>query len=96
MFNILSVLVLLPIELVTHYLETVSLEIVGVTDSNATFTNPNFFHYLTEPLIDLIIQLDKDQLKKIGTNESFGNESLILHFCKNETKSECERNIFFS
>jgi hypothetical protein len=92
MFNILSVLVFLPLELVSNYLETVSAEIVGVTNSNATI--PEWIQFLklaTEPLIDLIIQLDKEQLKKIGSNESFGNESLILHFCDKEPHKKCSK-----
>jgi solute carrier family 34 (sodium-dependent phosphate cotransporter) len=77
MFNILSVLVFLPIELASGYLEKLTGLIVGATGSSSV-SNPDFMKAITQPLIKLIIQLDYNALKNIGLEGSFGNESLIL------------------
>jgi hypothetical protein len=103
MFNILSVLIFLPIELIvaslnngSGYLKVISKLIVESTSSNSTISNPNFMKEITGPFVNLIIQLDEEVLKILGTNASDGTEKLIKHNCtKNLTTVKCEFIIYY-
>ena len=81
-FNFLSVLVLLPLELATHYTEIVSGEIIKLINFETSVTEPEFLSAITKPLTNKIIQVDKDVLTQIAKNLTFGNETLIKHFCE--------------
>ena len=102
-FNILSVLIFLPIELIvaslnngSGYLKVVSKLIVESTSSNSTISNPNFMKEITGPFVDLIIQLDKEVLKILGTNASDGTEKLIKHNCTNPPDNKCKFAVYYS
>lgn len=85
MFNYLSVFVLLPIEILTGYLRIVSGLIVDkLFTQSSSQKEPEFLTVITKPFTNLIIQLDKDVLNAIATNNIVGNETLIKHFCNNE------------
>ena len=45
-------------------------------------TEPEFLSAITKPLTNKIIQVDKDVLTQIAKNLTFGNETLIKHFCE--------------
>ena len=83
MFNCLSVIVLLPIEMATGFLEVLTRVIVNALlkhDINAK--EPEMLSALTKPLTNKIVQLDKDVLSTIAksnTSEDFG---LLKKNCK--------------
>jgi hypothetical protein len=83
MFNLLTVLVLLPVELSFRYLETVSLFLVGpLHHSNPNVKEPEMIGAITKPLTESIIQIDKKVLDSIASNKSADNSSLIKRNCK--------------
>jgi sodium-dependent phosphate cotransporter len=58
MFNWLTVIVLLPVELITRYLERLTLALVNVADfSNSGGGNQKFLKVITEPFTNLIVQV---------------------------------------
>lgn len=81
-FNCLSVLVLLPIEVVFHYLYHVTNEIIGVMnitpDTNA---NKELLTRITNPLTNLVIQLDTDQVLKNVVLKTEGIPTTLLKTC---------------
>ena len=58
-FNWLTVIVLLPVEVVTGYLFRVSQAIVNSTEFAGGGSKHKFFKVLTEPLTDRIVQVDR-------------------------------------
>lgn len=82
-FNLLSVLVLLPIEILFGYLEHTSGWLVTLFLSNGSNNakEPEMLTLITKPLTNAIIQLDKKVLESIAQNSSNANETLIKHFC---------------
>lgn len=85
MFNLLTVLVLLPIELSTRYLESISLLLVQPLSSKSTNAKePELLNAITKPLTDSIIQIDKSVLDKIAVNQTADNSTLIKQFCKSK------------
>ncbi len=72
-FNWLSVLILLPLELATRYLERLTDSIIKGINTNSTVSeNPEFLKKITKPFTNLVIQLDKKIITLIaqGVNET--------------------------
>ncbi len=71
-FNWLSVLILLPLELATRYLERLTGTIIKGINTNTTTENPEFLKKITKPFTNLVIQLDKKFITLIaqGANET--------------------------
>ena len=91
MFNILTVLVLLPLEVAVGYLEYTSGILVGPLQRSSSNTNtkePEMLNAITKPLTDIIIQIDKAILDKIATNETSDDVKLIKKICKKGTHSD--------
>lgn len=88
-FNWLSVLVLLPLEIATGYLERLSAEIVHSLKLHTdTGVNKNFLTVITKPFTDLIIQIDKDVIKKIAMGElADESQTIIQHLCCDKIKN---------
>lgn len=82
-FNLLSVLVLLPIEILTGYLQYSTKALVGllVSSSSGSTKELELLTALTKPLTNSIIQLDKSVLEAIAQNTSKPGDTLIKHFC---------------
>jgi sodium-dependent phosphate cotransporter len=80
-FNFLSVIILLPLELVSRFSEVLSGEIVSLIKLDASLKEPEMLNAITKPLTTKIIQLDKSVLDLIAKNQSTGNETLIKHIC---------------
>lgn len=81
MFNWLSVIILLPIEVITHYLYWLSNALTSNIkgDSNA---NQDLLKALTSPFTKLIIQLDKKVITNIAIGQKeYINKSLIKSSC---------------
>ena len=81
-FNFLSVIVLLPIELATRYSEEVSNAIVKQISFDSSIKEPELLNAITKPLTSRIVQLDRSVLDLIAKNQTKGNETLIKHICK--------------
>ncbi|NXO55745.1 NPT2A protein, partial [Aramus guarauna] len=81
-FNWLSVLVLLPLEVVTGYLHHVTRLVVATFNIRSGKDAPDLLKIITEPFTKLIIQLDKSVITGIATgDESLRNRSLIRTWC---------------
>ncbi|NXK90924.1 NPT2A protein, partial [Formicarius rufipectus] len=81
-FNWLSVLVLLPLEVVSGYLHHVTRLVVATFNIRSGKDAPDLLKIITEPFTKLIIQLDKSVITGIATgDESLRNRSLIRVWC---------------
>ena len=76
MFNILSVIILLPLESASGYLFHFTEYIVG--NSNTTKINDvDFLKAITDPVTKLIVQLDKKKLENIAINKTCCEDGLL-------------------
>ncbi|XP_057585462.1 sodium-dependent phosphate transport protein 2B isoform X2 [Hippopotamus amphibius kiboko] len=92
-FNWLSVLVLLPLEAATHYLELLTNLVVESFRIKNGEDAPELLKVITDPFTKLIIQLDKGILNQIAMNdETAQNKSLIKIWCKTFSNTT-ERNV---
>ncbi|XP_061048126.1 sodium-dependent phosphate transport protein 2B isoform X2 [Eubalaena glacialis] len=92
-FNWLSVLVLLPLEAATHYLERLTNLVVETFNFKNGEDAPELLKVITDPFTKLIIQLDKKVINQIAMNdETAKNKSMIKIWCKTFT-SLTERNV---
>lgn len=85
MFNWLSAFVLLIVETMTGYLETVTGYLVehmhGSKNSNSTETgakSPDFLKVLTRPFTNVVVQLDKNVLQGWATNDPLYVNATIM------------------
>ena len=93
MFNWLTVIVLLPVEMIFGYLENVTyLCVKSLERKNGTHEKePELLNVIIKPLTNLIIQIDKQVLDKIAvdTSSSSSNESvkdsLIKKYCSSKS-----------
>ncbi|MBV99298.1 Sodium-dependent phosphate transport protein 2B, partial [Eschrichtius robustus] len=92
-FNWLSVLVLLPLEAATHYLERLTSLVVETFNFRNGEDAPELLKVITDPFTKLIIQLDKKVINQIAMNdETAKNKSMIKIWCKTFT-NVTERNV---
>nr|XP_034969875.1 sodium-dependent phosphate transport protein 2B [Zootoca vivipara]XP_034969876.1 sodium-dependent phosphate transport protein 2B [Zootoca vivipara]XP_034969877.1 sodium-dependent phosphate transport protein 2B [Zootoca vivipara]XP_034969878.1 sodium-dependent phosphate transport protein 2B [Zootoca vivipara] len=85
-FNWLSVAVLLPIEVATHYLYHLTNVIMNSFQLESGEDAPQLLKVITDPLTKLIIQLDKSVISAIATgDEEAKNKSLVLIWCETKT-----------
>ncbi|XP_018414871.1 PREDICTED: sodium-dependent phosphate transport protein 2C-like isoform X2 [Nanorana parkeri] len=91
MFNWMTVIVLLPIELGTGYLYYLSDAIMKSFNIHAGGQAPDILKVITRPFTDLIIKLDSSVISgnAVGNPES-ANKSLIMRWCKTEVKNVTE------
>ena len=82
-FNWLSVIVFLPMEVITGYLHRLTREIIGVLDlKQAKGTNKKLLKTVTQPFTKLIIQLDKNIIKKIALGDKSADSKSLIKICK--------------
>ncbi|XP_027692415.1 sodium-dependent phosphate transport protein 2B-like [Vombatus ursinus] len=82
-FNWLSVLVLLPVEVITDYLYHLTNVIIRSFNIKSGENAPELLKVVTHPLTKRIIQLDKKVIIEIATgDEAAKNKSLIKIWCK--------------
>uniref|UniRef100_A0A8I6AQW9 Sodium-dependent phosphate transport protein 2B n=1 Tax=Rattus norvegicus TaxID=10116 RepID=A0A8I6AQW9_RAT len=82
-FNWLSVLVLLPLEAATHYLEKLTNLVLETFSFQNGEDAPDILKVITDPFTKLIIQLDKKVIQQIAMGDSEAqNKSLIKIWCK--------------
>lgn len=99
MFNWLTVLVLLPIEVSTRYLEKITTWLVNKENVQQDKTaNREFLNKLTKPLTNMIIQVDKNLMERLagGNDTSDPSERLLILCCdENDTCQPNCRESFF-
>ena len=84
-FNWLSVLVLLPLELITGYLLRLTGHIVNDLQlSEGKKTDQKLLKVVTEPFTNLIIQIDKKVITKIALGANDGKDKSLIKNCKTE------------
>ncbi|XP_078688076.1 sodium-dependent phosphate transport protein 2B-like [Branchiostoma floridae x Branchiostoma belcheri] len=82
MFNWLCVIVLLPLEMVSHYLLRLSSAIIN-TFSLSEVGEIKLLKVITEPFTKLIVEIDKDVITEIAKNEEGAEDlSLLRRYCK--------------
>ncbi|XP_074129517.1 sodium-dependent phosphate transport protein 2B-like [Sminthopsis crassicaudata] len=82
-FNWLSVVVLLPVEVITGYLYHLTDPIVKTFNIKSGENAPDLLKVITDPFTKLIIRLDKKVINEIAMgNEAAKNKSLIKTWCK--------------
>ncbi len=74
MFNFLSVLILLPLELISHYSEIISGAIVRTVEYDSSVKEPELLTAITKPLTQKIVQLDKVVLDLLAQNKTKGGK----------------------
>ena len=84
LFNWLSVLILLPVEVVTGYLYHSSRSITDVMGLDSKQgTKVEFLKRITKPFTNVVIQIDKKVIQRIAEGEEVDKEeSLIKYWCK--------------
>ncbi|XP_069058250.1 sodium-dependent phosphate transport protein 2B-like isoform X2 [Pleurodeles waltl] len=81
-FNWLSVLILLPLEVASSYLYLLTDTIVKTFNIQSGQDAPDLLNVITDPLTELIVQLDKSVINGIATgDESVKNKTLVKHWC---------------
>jgi sodium-dependent phosphate cotransporter len=73
-FNFLSVLILLPLELISHYSEIISGAIVRTVEYDSSVKEPELLTAITKPLTQKIVQLDKVVLDLLAQNKTKGGK----------------------
>nr|AAB16821.1 Na/Pi cotransport system protein [Pseudopleuronectes americanus]AAB39696.1 Na/Pi cotransporter [Pseudopleuronectes americanus] len=85
-FNWLAVLILLPLEVATGVLYKLTHLIIESFNIQGGEDAPDLLNVITDPLTDSIVQLDKNVISLIATNdEAAVNMSLIKEWCKTKT-----------
>uniref|UniRef100_A0A3Q2QQX2 Sodium-dependent phosphate transport protein 2A n=1 Tax=Fundulus heteroclitus TaxID=8078 RepID=A0A3Q2QQX2_FUNHE len=85
-FNWLSVLVLLPLEVLSGIFTLLSKRLVGIFRLQPGEEAPELLKVITEPVTKLIIQLDKCVITGIAVgNEGMRNRSLVKQWCRADT-----------
>lgn len=89
MYNMMSVVFLLPIELLIHPLERGSMWLLDVlgTNSHTEVGELQFLSFLVNPLVDAVILIDRDLTKNLSPDVIVpANESLIRRCCNWERR----------
>uniref|UniRef100_A0A3P9N9F8 Sodium-dependent phosphate transport protein 2A n=1 Tax=Poecilia reticulata TaxID=8081 RepID=A0A3P9N9F8_POERE len=82
-FNWLSVLLLLPLEVVTGALRHLSHGVVKTLQLSSRDNPPELLKVITKPLTKLVVQLDKKVLTAMATEDQVQmNKSLVKRWCK--------------
>ena len=95
-FNWLSVLVFLPLEVITGYLWRLTSAIIEVLDlTQSKRANKKLLKKLTEPFTKLVIQLDKDIIKNIALGDTSAESKSLIKVCKPKmTVKEVNETVF--
>lgn len=87
MYNMMSVVFMLPIELLIHPLEYTSIWMLNLfgTDSRTEIGELQFLSYLVRPLVDVVILIDKEKTSNLDPNTIVpSDESLVKRCCNSE------------
>lgn len=82
-FNWLSVVIFLPLEVITHYLLHLTGKIINLLPlTQQKGTNKKLLKKLTEPFTKLVIQLDKKIIEKIALGDKSAESKSLIKECK--------------
>ncbi|ELU11624.1 hypothetical protein CAPTEDRAFT_125820, partial [Capitella teleta] len=85
MFNWLTVIILLPLEIIAGYLYHMTTALVNAADLTTGGDDQKFLKVITEPLTNLIVQVDKKVLDEIAAGKPGSeNKSLLKEWCEYE------------
>ena len=88
-FNWLSVLIFLPLEVITHYLLHLTGKIIKVLPlTQKKGTNKKLLKKLTEPFTKLIIQLDKKIIENIALGDKSAESKSLIKDCSPKEVTE--------
>ena len=82
----------MPLELISHYFETVTGEIVKLISFDTSVKEIELLNAITKPLTKKIVQLDKTTLDLIAKNQTKGGETLLKHICTKTIIVELDEN----
>ncbi|KAH6931557.1 hypothetical protein HPB50_025254 [Hyalomma asiaticum] len=86
-FNWLTVLVLLPIEVAFNMLEKISESFVHIVDRGQRLETSNYLNALTKPFVKLIVQLDSHVIKDIALGKD--TNGTVLKQCCQKNGTVC-------
>lgn len=89
MYNMMSVVFMLPIELLLHPLEYTSIWMLNLfgTSSHTEIGELQFLSYLVKPLVDVVIMIDKEKTSNLDPNVIVpSNISLVKRCCNSERR----------
>ena len=84
-FNWLSVLVFLPLEVITGYLRRLTGAIIKGLQLGSKKTNQKLLKVVTEPFAKLIIQIDMKTITKIALGDKASQEKSLIKTCVSKT-----------
>jgi len=85
MFNWLTVLILLPLEVVSGYLEALTGAIVKNIKPSDTYTDePQFLKVITDPLTKRIVKVDKGVLTAVAEETDKAKYPICQYYCEQE------------
>ncbi|CAF1547039.1 unnamed protein product [Rotaria magnacalcarata] len=88
MFNWLTVLILLPVEIASNMLYHITEAITkSINLKQGSNSNPEFLTVITKPLTERIIQLDKKAIENIALGIASPNISLLKRYCSTKNES---------
>jgi len=82
MFNWLTVIILLPLEVATHYLYYMTEAMTKNVNQNSDADNPQFLKVITQPLTKLIVEVDKKVITAIAQGTDRQKFTLVKYYCK--------------
>ena len=85
-FNWLSVIVFLPLEVITGYLRRLTGEIFSKLRLETWETNQKLLKVVTEPFAKLIIQIDKEIIKNIALGDEKSQKKSLIKSCVSKTE----------
>ncbi|CAF1012700.1 unnamed protein product [Rotaria sordida] len=89
MFNWLTVLILLPIEIASNMLYHLTNAITkSINLKRNPNSNPEFLTVITKPLTERIVQLDKKAIENIALGNASADISLLKRYCSFKNESD--------
>ncbi|CAF4139563.1 unnamed protein product, partial [Rotaria sordida] len=89
MFNWLTVLILLPIEIASNMLYHLTNAITkSINLKRNPNSNPEFLTVITKPLTERIVQLDKKAIESIALGNASADISLLKRYCSFKNESD--------
>ncbi|CAL1540246.1 unnamed protein product, partial [Lymnaea stagnalis] len=89
MFNWLTVIILLPLEIAVGYLQWLSgllVDSMGLEAGNQQKA-PDMLKAITEPVIDAIVQINKNAISDSAANSNASSGDVLKRWCKTEIQS---------
>lgn len=88
MYNMMSVVFMLPLEMILHPLEYVSIWMLNLfgTNSHTEIGELQFLSHLVKPLVDLVIVIDKEKISHYSPNDIVPSDVSLVKRCCNEER----------